>query len=158
MEKNIDEKSLESINHVLREMLFFEEFTEEELVFFSRHVSLRYFPEKTTLFKKGDIGDYLFFIVEGAVDIKIEPADTKSIIIASFERGACVGEMSIVDDYPRSATVLVTQPSELLLLTRNRFELICKEEPQVGIKFLRGLSKNLSIRLRKTTGRFADIA
>jgi CRP-like cAMP-binding protein len=66
--------------------------------------------------------------------------------------------MSIVDDYPRSATIVVTEPSELLILTKNRFESICRKNPGVGIKFLRGLAKNLSMRLRKTTGRFADLS
>jgi CRP-like cAMP-binding protein len=66
--------------------------------------------------------------------------------------------MSIVDDYPRSATIVVTKPSELLILTRKRFNSMCLKAPSVGIKFLLGLSKNLSMRLRDTNGRFADLA
>jgi len=146
------------IKHILGEIPFFEDFSSDELDFFSRNVSLRYFPAQTVLFREGDIADYLFFVVEGMVDVRVEPTDSKQIIIATFDRGCCVGEMSIVDDYPRSATIVVTKPSELLLVTRNRFESICQENPPVGIKFLHGLAKNLSMRLRKTTGRFADLA
>lgn len=158
MEKDKMKNTFGTIHHILREIPFFEEFSDDELDFFSKNASLRYFPEQTILFNEGDIGDYLFFIVEGAVEVRIQPTDSKPIIIATFEYGSCIGEMSIVDDYPRSATIVVTEPSELLILTKNRFESICRKNPEVGIKFLRGLAKNLSVRLRKTTGRFADLA
>ncbi len=156
-EENI-EYSFSRIKHILSEIPFFEEFSGDELDFFSRNLSLRAFTAQTVLFNKGDIGDYLFFVVEGAVEVRLESIESKPLIIATFERGSCVGEMSIVDDYPRSATIAVTEPSELLLFTRNRFESICKENPLVGIKFLKGIAKNVSLRLRKTTGRFADLS
>lgn len=158
MNKDNMENAFGRIKHILSEIDFFEEFSSEEIDFFSKNLSLRYFPEQTCLFNEGDIGDFLFFIVEGKIEVRLEPTESKHIIVATFDRGSCVGEMSIVDDYPRSATVVVTEPSELLLLTRNRFESICREDPSIGIKFLRGIAKNLSIRLRKTTGRFADLA
>ena len=151
------ESTFSRIKHILSEIPFFEEFSGDELDFFSRNLSLRSFPAETVLFRKGDIGDYLFFVVEGVVEVRLDPTGNKPIIIATFDRGSCVGEMSIVDDYPRSAHVIVTEPSELLLLTRNRFQSICKENASVGIKFLMGIAKNLSIRLRKMTGRFADL-
>jgi len=158
MKKNNIEYGFGRIEHILSEIPFFEEFSSDELDFFSNNLSLRSFPAQTVLFRKGDIGDYLFFIVEGKIEVRIDSAESKTIIIATFERGSCLGEMSLVDDYPRSATIVVIEASELLLLTRNRFESICKENPPVGIKFLRGIAKNLSFRLRKTTGRFADLS
>ena len=158
MKNDSREGAFGQIIHVLREIPFFSEFTEDEMEFFSKNVSLRYFPEKTVLFSKEDIGDYLFFIVEGTVDIRLESQETKQIVVATLSEGSCVGEMSVIDEYPRSATVVVTNAAELLLLTRNRFDQICGKNPAVGIKFLRGLAKSLSSRLRKTTGRFADLA
>ncbi len=158
MKRDNSKNALGMISHILRELPFFEDFTDDELDFFSRNVSLRSFPADTVLFQKGEIGDYLFFVLEGMVDVRLESTDSKRLIIASFDRGSCVGEMSIVDDYPRSANIIVTEPSELLLLTRNRFESMCEENPVIGVKFFRGLVKSLSLRLRQTTGRFADVA
>ena len=158
MKKDDTKTVFYNIQPILKEIPFFEDFSDGELDFFSKNVSLRYFPEKTVLFREGETGDYLFFVVEGIVDVRLQATDTKPLIIATFERGSCVGEMSIVDDYPRSATIVVSESSELLILTRNRFDDICREKPYIGMKFLRGLAKNLSIRLRKTTGRFADLA
>lgn len=151
------ENTISALNHILKEISFFEEFTEEELDFFARNISLRSFPEKTVLFEQGDIGEFLFFVVDGEIEVRLE-ATGPGHIIGTFGRGACLGEMSIVDDAPRSATVTVAKPSDLLVLTRDRFQSICEANPMVGLKFMSGIAKNLSIRLRKTTGRFADIA
>ena len=149
-------KSFDRVSYILSEIPFFEDFSDEELVLFSNQLSLRLFPEQSCLFKKDDVGDYLVFIVNGKLDVRLESNDKKQMIIASFGPGNTVGEMSLIDDYPRSATVVVTEPSELLLLSRKRFDEICSSNPVIGLKFLRGLAQNLSVRLRKTNGRFAD--
>ena len=158
MKKDNLENTFGRIEHILREIPFFEDFSSEELDFFSKNVNLRYFPERTELFKQGDFGGYLFFVVEGVVEVRLEAKYSKQVILATFNRGCSIGEMSIVDEYPRSATIVVTEPSELLSLTRGSFESICRESPPVGIKILRAIAKDLSIRLRKTTGKFADLA
>ena len=152
------EYTFSRIRHTLSEIPFFEEFSGDELDFFSKNVSLRSFPAKNTLFRKGDSGNYLFFVADGVVEVRLESAESsETVLIAILGQGSCVGEMSIMDEYPRSATIVVKEPSELLVLTKNRFESICKENAPVGIKFLKGITKNLSIRLRRTTGKFFDL-
>jgi len=66
--------------------------------------------------------------------------------------------MSLVDDYPRSATVVAIEPSELLILTKKNMDNIAKERPGIGLKIYKGLAKMLSLRLRDATGRFAELA
>lgn len=144
------------IRNILKEIHFFEEFTNEELDFFSKQLSLRSVPKNTTLFQEGEVGDYLFFIVEGSVEIRLGSASAKNII-ATLGYGQCVGQMALIDDYPRSATVTAMEPSELLLITKNKMDNMIKEYPALGIKIFKGLAKNLSIRLRAATGRFADL-
>lgn len=151
------ENTISRINYILREISFFEDFSDEELDYFAKNSSLRFFPENTVLFEQGDIGEYLFFVVDGAIEVRVE-ASGPGHVIGTFGRGSCLGEMSIVDDAPRSATVAVSEPSDLLILTKDRFQSICEANPTIGLKFMSGIARNLSIRLRKTTGRFADLA
>lgn len=153
-----DHSAPDRIEHILRENPFFEEFSAAEMNCFARQASLRSCPAGTVLFRKGDIGSYLFFVVEGEVEVRLESASLKQVIIATFGSGSCIGEMAILDDYPRSATIMVTKPAELLLFSRDRFEAICTQQPALGIKFLKGIARNLSLRLRQTNGRFADLA
>lgn len=155
---NNENQTLTRVQHILSEIPFFEEFTGEDLACFAQNLSLRFFPEGSCLFEQGDIGDYLFFVVNGHVEVKIEAQNSNQLVIAKFGPGSSIGEMSLIDDYPRSATIVVSEDSELLLLSRQRLDAICEQDPVTGLKFLRGLAKALSSRLRKANGRFADIA
>lgn len=146
----------ERIKNILAEITFFEDFSSEELDFFSRQLSLRAVPNDTILFRKGDISDYFFFIVEGAVEVRLDASRARSVV-ATFSYGHCVGEMSLVDDFTRTATVYVIEPSELLILTKSKLDSIVKSNPLLGMKIYKGLAKNLSERLRSTTGRFSDV-
>ena len=148
----------ERVEHILRENPFFEDFEEEEIDFFAKQMSLRSFAVNTVIVQKDELGSFLFFVVDGEVEVRLEGTDLKQIIVATLGRGACAGEMAIIDDYPRSATIVTAKPSELLLLTKSRLESICKESPLLGLKFIKGLTKSLSMKLRQTTGQYADLA
>ncbi len=148
----------ERIEHILRENPFFEDFDSDEIDFFAKQMSLRSFPEKTTIVQKDEQGGFLFFVVDGEVEVRLEGTDFKQILVATLGRGACAGEMSIIDDYPRSATIVTATPSDLLLLTKSRLESICQENPLLGLKFIKGLNKSLSMKLRQTTGQYVDLA
>ncbi len=153
----MDETGFDRIKNILKEISFFEDFNDNELYFFSKQLSLQAVPKDTVLFKEGEVGDYLFFIVEGSVEVRLATVHAKCVI-ATYGYGQCVGEMSLLDDYARSATVVVIEPSELLIITKNKMDRIVKENPTIGVKIFRGLAKSLSLRLRGSTGRFADLA
>ncbi len=72
-------------------------------------------------------------------------------VYGKFGHGSSLGEMALADDFARSATVLVAEPAELLILTKNRLETINEENPRVGLKTMKGLIKNLSLRLRASS-------
>jgi len=147
----------ERIEHILRENPFFEDFSADEIDFFAKQLSLRSFSEQSVIIKKGEYGSFLFFVVDGEVEVRLESAELKQIIIATLERGSCAGEMSIIDDYPRSATIVTSKPSELLLLTKNRLDAICEGNPALGLKFVKGIAKSMSLKLRQTSGRYVDM-
>lgn len=145
------------IKNILKEFPFFEDFTDEEIAFFSKHASLRYFEVGSRIFQDGQTWDFMFFVVEGKVEVRLESAGQRRVV-AYYSWGDCLGEMSILDDFPRNSNVVATEPCELLILTRNRFELMSAENPMVGLKLLKGVARNLGVRLRKMTGRFFDLS
>ncbi len=105
--KGNTEYTFSRIRHTLSEIPFFEEFSGDELDFFSKNVSLRSFPAKNTLFRKGDTGDYLFFIADGVVEVRLESTESsETLLVAILGQGSCVGEMAIMDDHPRSPRLM----------------------------------------------------
>ena len=76
--------------------------------------------------------------------------------IASIKAGKSIGEMSILDGCPLSATVVTTNESTLLMITKNNFEHVLEQNPKLGTKLLLKLGKMVSLRLRQTTGQLAE--
>lgn len=111
-----------------------------------------------TLWEEGDGCDYLVFVMEGRLEIKKETEfKGKQVIVGVYGRGNIAGELCILDGSPRPVTVAALEDSNLLLLTRDRFEGILKEYPELGVKLLKGMLMAVSIRLRKSFDRLAAI-
>ncbi len=90
------------------------------------------------LFKEGDLGDCMFVLLEGTVDITIGGK-----MLEQSERGAVLGEMALIDSSSRVATVTATSPSRLAKVDEHRFNFIVQQNPF----FARHLMKILVDRL-----------
>lgn len=108
------------------------------------------------LFREGDRGDSVCFVLEGEVDIIKESAPGGEVVLASLPKGRSIGEMSFVDNFPRSATAKARTETSFLALTQKTFDQILKNHPEIGIKILIGISRHLSLKLRKTSSRLVD--
>ena len=115
-------------------------------------------PAGTTIFNEGDEGDYACFIAAGQFEVKKQTEfKGKQVIIALLGKGSIVGEMSLIDQYARSATVVSREDSKMVILRRQAVESISQKSPYIGIKILKGLNRVLSIRLRQTVDRLIGI-
>lgn len=116
------------------------------------------YPTGATLFTQGEPGDYVGVVLSGKLEVKKQTEfEGRQIIIAILERGAFVGELSLVDEQPRSATVTALADAELVVLNRDALEDLLQQYPQAGIAFLKGVNRILSIRLRKAVDRIAEV-
>ncbi|HEX9058322.1 MAG TPA: cyclic nucleotide-binding domain-containing protein [Ktedonobacterales bacterium] len=95
------------------------------------------------LVRQGEPGVGLFVIVSGRVQITQHHADAVSAAIATSGPGDVFGEMSLLDDLPRSATVTALEPTRVLLLPVFDFRAALQEEPDIGIRLLAVLSRRL---------------
>ncbi len=107
------------------------------------------------VFKEGAHGGYMFFIVEGEVEV-IKQFDTAKHTIATLESGRSVGEMSLIDGAPRSATARAKTALKLIVLKREDFNRLNREQPAIANKILMGISTLLSSSLRETNNRFTE--
>lgn len=83
-------------------------------------------------------GRHLYVIVAGAADVVRDGR-----IIANLGPGDHFGEMSLLDGGPRSATVVTTAPSTLLVITAGPFRSLLEENPSVALALLKALSLRL---------------
>ena len=129
------------------------EFARDEIATIARYMSVETFDKGDYIFRQGEKQNFMAFIVEGKIDIVKESADSLEIIVVTLLPSTYFGEMSFVDDEPRSASAVVREKALLLFLSTANFERICSEHPKLGLKILKSIAKLISQRLRMTTGK-----
>lgn len=148
----------EKIKVFMSEIPQFDKLTHDEREILSRHMDYKEVPVGEMLVKEGAIGDSLFYILSGKIEIERENVKGHQAVLARFGKGSTVGEMSLINDrVARSATARAIKDAELLVLTKTNFDRIILEYPRIAIKILQNIASSLSERLRHTSGRFADI-
>lgn len=126
----------------LRHIALFMDLGDSELVrIFAKFNSAEY-PPGTVVIREGDNTDSMFVIVEGGV--QIERGGKR---VASLGRGAHFGEMGLLNQRPRSATVTVSAPTQMLVLERRAFNEVLREDTSMAAKLLYKLAQILSLRL-----------
>jgi CRP-like cAMP-binding protein len=76
------------------------------------------------LFETGQPGDAAYVVLEGSLDILIDDH-----VVEQSRRGALIGEMALIDESPRSGTVIAREPSTLARLDAQRFRRLIQQNP-----------------------------
>lgn len=154
MEKHTDKKTIE----LLKEIDMLQDFSDTELEELASILEVINYDSGKELFREGDPGGKMYILAEGTVEIqKRRSHGTGRVVISRFDRGGIIGEMSLIDRMPRSATVIAVQPSKLYVLSQEAFDAMISDNQGLAIKLLKGLAVLLSLRLRNTSGWFADV-
>ena len=143
---------------IMVKMSHFDRLEKDELDIMADHIEFTTVKKDVTLVTEGSLGDSLFYIIDGEIEIKKEALDGTQAILARFRKGATVGEMAIVEKKStRSATATTIKKTELLMLTRESFDDLSKNHPKIALKVTQNIATMISARLRHTSGRFADV-
>ncbi len=105
------------------------------------------------LFRQGDTGESAYIIVEGEADVIID-TDDGPLTVAHFGRNALVGEIAILADVPRTATVKATTRLDAMVISRELFFRLVMEFPQIAIEIMRELAR----RLEATNARIRELS
>lgn len=136
----------------LKAMSMFQDLTDSELEEAGQHIFEKEYHSGNVLFHEGMAGGILYLLVSGKVEI-FRRVEGQEIILASLGPGDFVGEMSLIDDEPRSASARVTEDASLLVVTKKSFFDIIEINPEGANKILLNLLRILSHRLRDTNRR-----
>jgi CRP-like cAMP-binding protein len=145
-----------AIIDLLIDIPIFDSLKSDELHTIARYMTFMDFKPREVVFQEGDKGDYVCFVAAGSLTVLKKNEKGKQVIIATLNKGRSIGEMAIIDDFPRSATVKARNDTTLIILTRKGFDQILANHSTVGVKILKGISRLLSMNLRQTSSRLAD--
>jgi CRP-like cAMP-binding protein len=151
-------KIKEIVRELKDETNLFHLFEEDELERIAPYFERAHFGPGGKIFREGAPADCIAFVTSGEVEVKKQTEfEGKEIVLARMTKGSVLGELSLFDHQPRSATVEATRETELLVLRRSALETFIEDYPALGIKILKGLSRVLSLRLRHLEERLVDV-
>ncbi len=104
-------------------------------------------PAGAVVFRSGDPGSSLYLVTKGRASVHILH-DDGDIRLATFAPGAVFGELALLDRGPRSATITADEDLRALGLSEASFAVLCQQQPDLAIKLLTSLGRELSVRIR----------
>ncbi len=106
------------------------------------------FSPGDSLFKQGDDGDALYVIMEGEADVLIDTPGGQ-ITVATMGKNDFVGDIAVLCDVPRTATVTATSKLTTMRVTKDLFFQLVSQFPQIAIEIMRELARRLNVTTRK---------
>ena len=100
------------------------------------------FPKGTVLFKEGDPGKEMYVVQSGKVNITKTVRDTEKIL-ATLGAGEFFGEMSILNNKPRSAGAVMAEDGKLLVIDPRTFEAMIRGNVEIAVRLIKKLSDRL---------------
>jgi CRP-like cAMP-binding protein len=108
----------------------------------ARRATTRTYPEGAVIVRQGDTSMAVYVVLSGRVGIAGE-SDAVREPFSELAAGSVFGEMGVLDDAPRSATVVALEPTECALLSRWDLERPLHTEPAFAVALLRTVNERL---------------
>ena len=122
----------------------------DELLRISR---IKNYSRGDCIIREGEVGDEMYIVLTGGVEIrkKTRAGDDYTVVRLRAEGNVFFGELALIDDDTRSATVIATEDSSFIVINKKSFLQLGNQYPQIGLPITRAISRRVASSLRKTT-------
>ena len=145
--------SQQTIGELRKQYHFFFEFSDRELFELFQIATPESYREGDVIIQEGHTGARMYFIVEGQVQVRKKTRD-KNAVIKNLSGGDCFGEMAVIDNSPRNASVIALEPVHVIVLNET---VLRHANPVLCLKLFRSLAGTICERLRLTDQRYLDL-
>ncbi len=123
--------------HMLRKVEFFTPLTVGQVEQILPAIMLYSYEKGETVFSQGQKGDAFYIIYRGSVEIRLRKWLVLSQTVATLKAGDFLGEIALISDEPRTATVVCAEPTLLFTLISDDFKLVLSENPAAAAEMAR---------------------
>ncbi len=127
---------------------------EHELAVIYGGAAVRGFPRNTIVIHEGDDSDSLFLVLSGRVNIFLTSEKGREVILNTQGAGEYFGELALLDDLPRSASVITIERCQFCVISKAAFQKVLVSHPEIALKVI----KNLTQRVRALTDNVKNLA
>lgn len=138
----------------LKNIELFEKLSDEELSTLESLAVTRSYPKNSVLINEGDQANAMYFIDSGKVRVYVSDDQGKEFILNTMGEGEYFGELSLLDDEKRSASVITTEKSTFSIIYKDDFTDAILKNPKLALSLLR----NLTSRVRQLTENIKTLA
>jgi CRP/FNR family cyclic AMP-dependent transcriptional regulator len=103
----------------------------------------RSFSRGRTIVSEGEASHALYILLSGRAKVQRSDSEGKEVILAVLGPGECFGEMSLIDDAPRSASIVTLESCDFMAINKEAFMGVLGENPEIAMKIMRALVKRL---------------
>lgn len=134
---------------LLSQVELFQGLTAEQVAALVELIQYQQFDNGDVIFRQGSEGDQMYVIANGQVEIRIHDAGQQGYAVVYLGSGQVFGEMALIDDGPRSATVISAEDNtQVYGFPIAEFNSLCKRNTAIGYILMRNLAQDLSFKLR----------
>lgn len=134
----------------------FENFAPKDIEILANHMKAYRANKGVTIFSEGERNSYLCVLVTGKVGVFKEDEHRVAKLLTTIVPGKLFGEISLIDDFPYSASIVAETETSVLLMSRESFRKCVELSPVLGVRLLRLIADMLCQRLRSTSGQLID--
>lgn len=128
---------------ILKELPIFQDLPDDVIAEMAVKLEPMDYEENDVVFRKGDPGDALYIITDGRVKIVTEDGSGEELILNQVGPGEYFGEMSLIDEQPRSAGVVALGHADMLKLDREEFMYVIASHPEIALDVMRTNTRRL---------------
>jgi len=155
-----DEKGMPDLDHMQ------ENITREKVDFFPTlseveaekiYGEIKSFDAGQLIFSEGDKGDGAYFLIEGEVKVVTLSENSEEVLLAKLEKGEIFGEMALIDDKPRSATVVALSPCKTAFISKKASSELLQTRPELRLRLMGFICLSLFRRILRLDEIYSDI-
>jgi CRP-like cAMP-binding protein len=147
--RELAESKLPSESMALQNIALFRELDAKQLAVVEKHLHPVSYKKGDFIFKEGEAGDKIYFILSGIVSVIANfTVNGRPHRFITFAEGLFFGDMAILEDRPRSASIQAETDTELLFMHKDDFQHLTETEPKIASRMLMAMAREMSYRLR----------
>ena len=101
------------------------------------------YPRGRTIVAEGEPSQSLYILLSGRAKVQRSDSEGKEVILAVIGPREFFGEMSLIDDSPRSASVITIESSDFMAINKDSFKAMLAQSPDIAMQIMRGLVRRL---------------
>jgi len=125
---------------MLKDTYLFDGLSEDEIGEITKHGVTKRYRKNTVIIEHGDDANALYLLIEGKTKAYVAESSGREIVLREQGPGSVIGELALLADMPRTASVMTQEDSEFLVLSRRSFACCLEDHPAVAANLIKALA------------------